>query len=334
MERLDGTLEKLENNQSIRIKLNRICKDGKLYYKDTIKGENVFLMNIKNKDIIEFNDPKPDNRTFYEVECDGEKLILAERLVPLKNFCNFRDLGGYTTKDGRKVKWGLFYRSEELSNLTGKDLEYFKTLDIKYVLDYRSDGEEEKAKDVDVDGVKNIHISAMSSLDNDNLDMTQYVGEMLLGKSSSMTPKEILEEGYKDMPINNKAYKELMNLFKNPNNTAILQHCTAGKDRTGIGSALILLALGVDEDTVIDDYLKSNDYRAKINEKLLDMCKDYLKDDKMKNLIKDILGVDKEFLLLSIKTIKDNYSSFEEYFKCEYGLDEKLMKKLRNEYLY
>lgn len=334
MERLDGTLEKLDNNQSIIIKLNRICKDGKLYYKDTIKGENIFLMDIKNTDTIEFKDPKPDNRTFYEIESDGEKLILAERLVPLKNFCNFRDLGGYTTKDGRKVKWGLFYRSEELSNLTGKDLEYFKTLDIKYVLDYRSDSEEKKAKDVQVDGVKNIHISAMSSLDNDNLDMTQYVGEMLSGKSSSMTPKEILEEGYKDMPINNKAYKELMNLFKDPSNTAILQHCTAGKDRTGIGSALILLALGVDEETVIDDYLKSNDYRAKSNEKLLDMCKDYLKDDKMKNLIKDILGVDKEFLLLSIKTIKDKYSSFDEYFKFEYGLDEELMKKLRNEYLY
>ena len=112
MERLDGTLEKLENNQSIIIKLNRICENGKLYYKDTIKGENIFLMDIKNTDTIEFNDPKPDNRTFYEIESNGEKLILAERLVPLKNFCNFRDLGGYTTKDGRKVKWGLFYRSE------------------------------------------------------------------------------------------------------------------------------------------------------------------------------------------------------------------------------
>ncbi len=69
------------------------------------------------------------------------------------------------------------------------------------------------------------------------------------------------------MPINNPAYKELFELLKNQKNTAILQHCTAGKDRKAIGSALLLLALGIDEETVIEDYLQSNKNREQFNKK-------------------------------------------------------------------
>ena len=333
MRKLNGTLVR-KNNCDIKIKLNNVYENGKIYYKDKISGEKKFLMDINNTDEVTFKDPNLDNRTFYEIHCDGEKLILAERLVPLKNFCNFRDLGGYDTEDGRKVKWGLFYRSEDLSNLKGEDLEYFKSLNIKYVLDYRSESEEENAKDVQVKGVDNIHISAMSSLDNGNLNMEDYVKQMLGGKKMEITPKEILMLGYKDMPIDNKAYKILMNLFKDPNNTAILQHCTAGKDRTGLGSALILLALGVHEDIIIKDYLKSNDYRAGNNEAMLSMYKQYITDDKMKGLIKEVLGVEKAYILESFKTIKEKYNSYEEYFKGEYGLDKEELKKLRDEYLY
>ncbi|MGG7077897.1 tyrosine-protein phosphatase [Clostridium sardiniense] len=333
MKKLNGNITRGENGEII-IKLNRKCSDLEVYYSSKLNGNEKFLKDFKNTDEITFMDPEPDNRTFYKIKDNGDEIILAERIVPLKSFSNFRDLGGYDTKDGRRVKWGLFYRSEDLSNLKGNDLEYFKTLGIKYVLDYRSKQEEGGKPDVEVDGVKNINISAMSNLGNDNLDMASYVEGILKGDKMTITPKELLIEGYKSMPLNNPAFKELFNLFKNQENTAILQHCTAGKDRTGIGSALILLALNVPEETVILDYLESNNNRKVSNEKVMAMCKPYIKDEETKKLIEGILGVSRDFIEESLKVIKAKYGSYDEYFEKEYGLGKENLDELRNAYLY
>lgn len=333
MKKLDGNIIR-DDKGKIIIKLNRKCNNVEVYYGSKLNGNEKFLKDFKNTDEISFIDPDPDNRTFYKIKDDDSEIILAERIVPLKNFSNFRDLGGYYTKDGRKVKWGLFYRSEDLFNLKGSDLEYFKTLGIKYVLDYRSKEEAEKNPDVEVEAIKNINISAMSNLGNDNLDMASYVEGILKGNKMTITPEELLIEGYKSMPLNNPAFKELFNLFKNPENTAILQHCTAGKDRTGIGSALILLALNVPEETVILDYLESNNNRKVSNEKVIAVCRPYIKDEKTKKLIEGILGVNREFIEESLKIIKAKYDSYDEYFEKEYGLDKDILNKLRDHYLY
>lgn len=164
--------------------------------------------------------------------------------------------------------------------------------------------------------------------------MVSYVEGIIKGNKMTITPDKLLLEGYKSMPINNPAYKELFKLFKNPNNTAILQHCTAGKDRTGVGSALILLALNVPEETVIKDYLKSNESRAESNKKIMGIYGEYIKDDKTKDLIKGILGVNRNLIEESLNTIKNNYNSYDEYFEKEYGLDKDTLENLRNIYLY
>ncbi|MGL4571340.1 MAG: tyrosine-protein phosphatase [Clostridium sp.] len=332
MNKLNGNLTR-DKDSNIVIKLNMVCEDGVLYYRNKINGEKKYLLHINKLDEIKFKDPNPNNRTFYEIESKNNKLFLAERLLPLNKYHNFRDLGGYETKDGRKVKWGLFYRSENLSKLKGKDLELFKSLNIKYVLDYRSNAEAKKKPDVEVENVRNIRISAMGGLDDNNFNTKYYAKKMIFNKPMSKTPEEVLLEGYENMPINNKAYKKLMELFKNPDNTGILQHCSEGKDRTGFGSALILLALGVDEKTVIKDYLKSNYYMEKHN-RLIEEVTDKIINENMERLLEQILGVNKKYIGLSLRVIKEKYSSYEDYFKKEYDLDKDKLNKLRDIYLY
>lgn len=333
MERLNGYVERVDNNR-ILIKLNRVCQNIKVFYMDALDKKETFLMDFNNTDSLEFEDPKPLNRTFYKIEADGEEIIVAERVLPLKNFSNFRDLGGYETKDGRNVKWGLFYRSEDLSALKEEDLEYFKSLGIKYVLDYRSKEEVLSNPDVQVDSVKNINISGMNLKGNDNLDMTGYVKELLSGEKMTISPEQLLKEGYEMMPFNNPAYQELFTLFKNPDNMSILQHCTAGKDRTGVGSALVLLALNVPEKTVIQDYMESNKNRKEFNDKVIATFKDYIKDEKLKASIQGMLGVDESLINSSLNTIKNKYGTYEKYFEEEYGLDCNKLKELRDAYLY
>lgn len=333
MEALKGEIIREKDNKII-IQLNNIVESGKVFYKDNLKNTDTFLMDFTNSNKIEFTDPNPKNRTFYKVTSKNEEIILAERVVPLKDFSNFRDLGGYETKDGRFVKWGLFYRSEDLSQLKDDDLKYFESLGIKYVLDYRSKDEVLKNPDVQVKSVEDINISGMNINGNDNLDMTTYVEGILSGNKTDINPEELLRQGYETMPLDNPAYKELFNLFKNPDNTAILQHCSAGKDRTGVGSALILLALNVDEKIVIKDYLESNNNREKLNKKIMEACKDYIKDEETKKMIEGILGVKESFIEASLNSIKNKYTTYEEYFKVEYGLDKSELDKLRQSYLY
>jgi protein-tyrosine phosphatase len=333
VEELKGEILR-EKDNTVVIKLNKMCKIGKIFYKDNLKDTDRFLMNFENSNKVEFTDPNPNNRTFYKITCGNEEIVLAERIVPLKNFSNFRDLGGYKTKDDKTVKWGLFYRSEDLSNLKDDDLKYFESLGIKYVLDYRSEDEVSRNPDVQVRLVKNINIPGMNIKGNDNLDMTSYVEQVLQVNEVNINPEELLKEAYKTMPLDNPAYKELFNIFKNPENTAILQHCTAGKDRTGVGSALILLALNVDEDIVIKDYLESNNNRKSFTKNIMETYKDFMKDEKVKKMIEGVLGVDEMFIKSSLNSIKNKYGTYEEYFKNEYGLDKHELDRLRKLYLY
>lgn len=332
MDSLRGQVCREKDN--IIIKLNKFCRSGKVFYKNRLKDIEVFLIDFENTDEIKFKDPNPENRTFYKVKSENEEVVLAERIIPLKNFNNFRDLGGYETKDNRTVKWGLFYRSEDLSNLKDTDLVYFKSLGIKNILDYRAADECKLSPDVKLDSVNNINIPGMNLNGNNNLDMTVYIKEVISGSENAIDPVELLKEAYKSMPLDNPAYKELFKLFRNPDNTAILQHCTAGKDRTGVGSALILLALNVDEDIVIKDYLKSNDSRKEFNEKIMKEYKDYIINEQIKEMAKSILGVNEDLIKSSLNSIKSKYDSYEDYFEKEYGITRKELENLRNIYLY
>lgn len=332
MRSLNGILVRI-SKEILKITLNKKVV-GTLYYSEKLDGELKFIKHIEKENEFEFKDPEPKNRTFYFIKCEDEELILAERLIPFKRFCNFRDLGGYETKDGRKVKWGLFYRSESLNKLKGEDLEYFKTLGINYIFDYRSKGEVKLSPDKVIYGVKNINISAMRNLDNQNLNMESYLKGILSKDKGLESPEKMLMDGYISMPLNNLAFKEFIDTIKNPKNLPILQHCTSGKDRTGVGSALILLLLGVKEEKVIEDYMLSNKYRKMENHKILQSYEKHIENKAIRELIDDILGVKKKFIELSLNEIKNTYGNYERYFEKEYGLTKEKIELLRDEYLY
>lgn len=331
MKSLNGNIIRVSRDL-LRLTLNRKFK-GELYYFYEDNKEIIFLKNIENQDDISFREPNSKKRTFYMLKGEEEELILAERLIPLKRFCNFRDLGGYETKDGRRVKWGNFYRSEALNKLRGEDLEYFKTLGIKYIFDYRSLEEVRLNPDRNIEGVRNFNISAMKNLDNQNLNMESYLKEILFNKEMKELPEEILMDGYREMPLNNLAFKELMKTIEKEENVPILQHCTSGKDRTGLGAVLILLLLGVKEDKVIEDYLLSNKYLEEKNHKILQFYEKHISNEVVKELIGNFLSVKKKFIELSLNKIKDTYGSYERYFLKEYGLNKEKINDLRDIYL-
>ncbi|MBH9877726.1 tyrosine-protein phosphatase, partial [Clostridioides difficile] len=114
-------------------------------------------------------------------------------------------------------------------------------------------------------------------------------------------------------------------------NLPILNHCTAGKDRTGVGSAIILMILGVSRENIMKDYLKSNDFADKEIERFIEY-KPKFKDIPKENL-KYIFGVNEEYMKTAFRRIDEEYISVEAYLYGEFNLNKEEIRKLRNQYL-
>lgn len=179
-----------------------------------------------------------------------------ERHVSLEGAANFRDLGGYPTESGRHVKWGLVYRSNHLADLTAADYERLNTLGIKLVCDLRTDGERQRSPTVWQGGPAPEFLVASILKDTDvvltpeRLKELTSPGARALGDTYARMVTESPEQYGR--VLRRLAYGPLPSVT----------HCTAGKDRTGVFSAVLLTILGVPRDVVIADYMLTGQYMA------------------------------------------------------------------------
>ena len=249
----------------------------------------------------------------------------AKRMIKLQGALNFRDLGGYSTKDGKQVKWGKIYRSAEINNLTTSDLNMLDHLAINYVMDFRGPAEVATAPDKIPTHAVRVSLPYGSENVGDRMKMMKMM-------SSASTGDSIMLPFYTNIESFGKRYKPVFEvLLKNANDSAILFHCTAGKDRTGIGAALILYALGVDERIIINDFLASNYYRKPDNERMRGMLVNTYHMNPA--VVEDVLGVKEKYLLATFETIRSKYGSMDNYLEKEMGLTKKNIKTLRQKYV-
>jgi len=175
---------------------------------------------------------------------------VTQRAVPLQGVLNARDLGGYRTTDGRTVRTGLVYRTGELNKATDADLATLTQRNVKVVDDLRTLPERLLAPD-------RVPAGAV-----DNVD------DIFGGNLAAMIPSaQNLDGTYRAMITGPGANQGFANVLHDIINTkgAVLYHCSAGKDRTGWTSAVVLTILGVNRQTVDYDYLLSNYYRNAAN---------------------------------------------------------------------
>lgn len=243
---------------------------------------------------------------------------------------NFRDFGGCKSSDGRFVKKGLFFRSGNLSNLSKEDIQILKDLKIKVVFDYRDDAENLASPSQVVKNIKYIRVPAI---------LTPNPNEVKFGSVEDMISKmfdnngafDMLKETYYNLPVNNKSYKKLVELIQDESNLPILTHCTAGKDRTGVGCAIILMILGVTKEEIIKDYLKSNQSSSEAISEIMTARPELQSIPKEK--LKYIFGVNEEYINEVFRRINDDYETIENYLYKEFNLTRNDLKNLRDKYL-
>ena len=180
---------------------------------------------------------------------------MLERRIELEGITNFRDLGGYQTVEGAKVKWHTIYRSDTLSSLTDADMETVSGLGISAVFDLRY-GEErqlEPNRFLGHDQVDVLELGLEERPDTNSLDSLDTTVDM------AETARAYMTEGYRNYPFfYADAYRAMIDRLTR--GEKIVVHCTAGKDRAGTAAAMMLTVLGVPRDTVFEDYLLTNQY--------------------------------------------------------------------------
>lgn len=190
------------------------------------------------------------------------------RHVELEGANNVRDLGGYATEDGRTVAWGEVYRADDLSGLTPADVETLEAAGLETIVDFRGDDEIEEDGSAPVpDSIDVVHLPVLD-------ETTQTLAEALVGVMRGGDPavvEEMLGDGEAqrikdesfvaqlDQPEAMAGYGQTLELIADTPG-ALSYHCTAGKDRTGMMSALLLGILGVSDEVIIEDFELSNEY--------------------------------------------------------------------------
>ena len=180
-----------------------------------------------------------------------------ERLIALEGAVNFRDLGGYAAGGGLRTRWRTLFRADGLGELTEADLAVLRDLGIRTVIDLRSGSELERGRfDVDAHPVAFHHFPFIDELpDAQEFDRRPGPARLAVpGDACGDAGGQILAARWRCWP--------------RPTRCPAVFHCTAGKDRTGVLSAIVLSLLGVDEPTVVADYALSGEAMQRLREKL------------------------------------------------------------------
>ncbi len=257
--------------------------------------------------------------------------------IALKNTTNTRSLSNLVNKDGKHIKQHLLIRSDALNKLDKEDIACLKNeYNLTRVIDLRCENEAYFKPDVKIKGVR---YHTISILPNERLGMSKSgdkerdFNDFIESQKASgfASAKEFMVNIYHDLikdSFSNAAYKKFLNVLLEPTAGATLWHCSAGKDRAGFATILILYILNFDWDLIVSDYLATNNFYASEVAKMLEVFgKDY------EEILWCVFGVYPDYIDVIIETINSEYGSFDNYITNVLGFDEEKKAMLRNYYL-
>ena len=248
--------------------------------------------------------------------------------VPLSGALNFRDVGGYVAEDGRRVKRGVLFRSDDLADLSRSDLETLAGLGLRRVFDLRSDGVRRKDPDrlPKQDDIVLVDIPVYFR----PLDRNESRDKILSGKVKRGHFSELLVEANTAFALDFTAeWQELLQGLAEPGALPAVIHCVDGKDRTGFAVALILRMLGVPQETVLEDFLLSNLFLESRNSRYAFLGSLGSLFQVPRSEIRDLLDVRRAYLEAAFTAIDEQYGSFPAYLREALDLDARTIDKLR-----
>lgn len=260
-------------------------------------------------------------------EGGGPSVVASERRLPLEGALNFRDLGGYATSDGHRVRWGQLFRADSLGGLTSSDLRYLSALDLQLICDFRSAQERSDDPSRYEGGSLNILNLPVTA---EGVDPALMRRKIRTGGVVQLELERTMQTSYRLFVTDfSDDWAALFRSLSEPQNLPAVVHCTKGKDRTGFASALVLLALGVPQETVFEDYLLSNRYLAGFRSFVLRWVPLYSFFRTDPDDLLPLLEARRSYLQGSLDTIVELYGSVDTYLEDRLGVTPELREQLR-----
>jgi len=251
--------------------------------------------------------------------------------LPLDGADNFRDIGGYAAHGGRRVRRGLVFRSDALDRLTEDDYEKLKGLRIRLVCDFRVTTERRR----EMARWPEPRPEFFSQPIEPGVDQARVFAALRQAPGAE-TSRNAMLSLYRSLPGDGAAQFRALLLRIAAGDLPALYHCSAGKDRTGLFTAMLLTSLDVASDVVMKDYLLSNDYLldSPSARRLVGLMREFLQmDGAAEAALNPFLGVEAGYLEAALETIRRNYGGFEGYWQRGLGLGAKDVDALRKRLL-
>ena len=240
------------------------------------------------------------------------------RVIPLAGTSNVRDLGGWPTRDGRRVQFGRLFRGARLARITDADTATLRAHGVRTVVDLRSADERAKVPNIE-HGFDEVALPIEPSFG----PRLREMAERREGSAAEM--RALMARAYAAYAVEWAAqYRALFALLLAERRLPLLFHCTAGKDRTGLAAALILAALGVREEAIREDYLAT--------ERL------WVPDEEASRLLPPevaatLLSVHASLLGAAFDAIHREHGTLEAYLRQRLGIDAPRLATLRAQFL-
>ncbi len=281
---------------------------------------------------ITVDDPTPHGRCYFHILRNGAYYVAAQKLWFVDGLDNLRDLGGYNTADGASfVRFGKFFRANRLCGLTEAGKRKFARLGIREIVDFRVPVEISGSEDP-VFHDANYHNVAPISQDSRCFHMG--FEDMLSADADTIySMRDALREHYKEIPFDSEAYRCLFDLIKR-DRTPLLFHCTAGKDRTGVAAALILLGLGVPRDTILYDYMLTCRARARDIAAVTAQVREKVNNQAVLDTLGMFMSVEQSSMEGTLDAIESRYGGdIPAYYEQELGVSNAELEAMKKRYL-
>jgi protein-tyrosine phosphatase len=233
-----------------------------------------------------------------------------QRRLHFEGAVNFRDLGGYPASEGRRTRWGLVYRADNLAGLTDADLVRLEVLGLRTLIDFRLPAERQMSPDRLPRG-SSIRKVELGFIPAGTIEMLALV------KTGAIAAPELERRviaQYRLFCVDHvEEYRQAFAIAQDASSYPLLLHCTSGKDRTGFAAALLLLALGAPRETVLEDYDLTNRYRRPVPQ--------LFGPETPEEIVALLLSAQPKYLEAALDEIDRVYGSFDDYLDKALAVD-------------
>ena len=248
---------------------------------------------------------------------------------------NFRDVGGLPTVDGRRVRHGVLFRSGHLAHATDEDAAFLGSLGLHTIFDFRNASDQKlEGPDVELPGVRNVNLPLSDPADGSEFWKMVRDGEM-------EQLREILGDGkgaarmvasYRTIIKERTAEHSQVLRSLADDSVPALMHCAAGKDRAGLSIAVTLLALGVEREAIVTDYLESNAKHRRYKVRRSSSSASAYSPEVME-LLSPLFDARAEYLTAAFETVEETWGSVDAYLKQGLGITPEIRERLRERLL-